>query len=53
VEHLLSSGEAPSLEWDELPYLPYDGLGCRDPATVAAEQKAMKPSRLTRPLVGD
>ena len=48
VEHLLSSGEAPSLEWDELRNLPYDGVGCRDPATVAAEQKAMKPSRLTR-----
>jgi hypothetical protein len=50
---LLSSGEAPSLEWDELRNLPYDGVGCRDPATVAAEQEAMKPIHPDAALVAD
>jgi hypothetical protein len=50
---LLSSGEAPSLEWDELRNLPYDGVGFRDPATVAAEQEALKPIRPDAALVAD
>jgi len=48
VEHLLATGEAPPVDWEALGALPEDGLGFRDPATIAIEQEAMQPSRLTR-----
>lgn len=48
LEHLVETGEAPPLDWQDLADLPGDGVGLRDPEQVAAEQEELEPSWLTR-----